>query len=81
MSSKTEVIMKNENLYPYEITVVLSGHTGNFDHCENDGTYTFRPRGNARTSEQSAIQAVRRTASLCGCRVERIVKIERRAES
>lgn len=61
---------------PYKITVILSGHTNNFE-LQADGSVVFTPRGNAKTSEKSAIQAVKRTAALCGCKVEKIVKIEK----
>lgn len=62
---------------PYAITVILSGRTNNFENSNPDGSFTFRPIGNKKTTENSAIAAVKRTCALCGCRVEKIVKIEK----
>ncbi len=62
---------------PYAITVILSGRTNNFDKSNPDGTFTFKPIGNKRTTETSAVAAVKRTCALCGCKVEKIVKIEK----
>ena len=39
---------------PYAITVILSGRTNNFDKSNPDGTFTFKPIGNKRTTETSA---------------------------
>ena len=39
--------------------------------------FPFSPFGNARTSEKSAIAATRRFYSLCGCKVEKIIEIEK----
>lgn len=60
----------------YAITVSLSGRVHNFTD-NADGVATFKPLGNARTTEKSAIAAVKRTCALGGCKVEKIIKIEK----
>ena len=69
--------MQNQSKRPYKITVILSGRTNQVENPNPDGSYTFSPFGNARTSEKSAIDATRRFYSLCGCKVEKIIKIEK----
>lgn len=69
--------MANQLKKPYAITVILSGRTGNFENSNPDGTFTFKPLGNKRTTETSAVAAVKRTCALGGCKVEKIVKIEK----
>lgn len=69
--------MKNQENRPYKITVLLSGHTNNFEG-NPDGSFTFNPHGNKKTTETSALAAVKRICALCGCRVEKIVKIEKK---
>ena len=69
--------MKNQEKRPYKITVILSGRTTQIENQNADGSYTFNPCGNAKTTEQSAVAAVKRTCALCGCKVEKIIKIEK----
>lgn len=69
--------MQNQSKRPYKITVILSGRTNQVENPNPDGSYTFSSFGNARTSEKSAIAATRRFYSLCGCKVEKIIKIEK----
>ena len=69
--------MEKQEKRPFAITVILSGRTKNFENGNTDGTFTFYPHGNKRTTETSALAAVKRTCTLCGCKVEKIVKIEK----
>lgn len=69
--------MKYQEKRPYKITVILSGRTNQIENQNADGTYTFNPYGNSKTTEHSAIAAVKRTCALCGCKVEKIIKIEK----
>lgn len=69
--------MKKQEKRPFKITVILSGRTNQLENQNFDGTYTFNPYGNAKTTEQSAVASVKRTCTLCGCRVEKIIKIEK----
>lgn len=69
--------MKKQEKRPFKITVILSGRTNQIENQNDDGTYTFNPFGNAKTTEQSAVAAVKRTCVLCGCKVEKIIKIEK----
>lgn len=69
--------MKNQGIYPYRITVELSGKTNNLENKNSNGSFTFTPRGNTRTSEKSAVTAVKQIANLAGCKVEKIIKIEK----
>lgn len=67
------------NYYPYAITVLLSGRVHNFTDNPQK-IHTFKPLGNSRTTEKSALAAVKRTCSLGGCKVEKVIKIERLEE-
>lgn len=69
--------MEKTSKKPYAITVILSGRTHNFESNNPDGTFTFKPIGNKRTTETSAVAAVKRTCALGGCKVKKIVKIEK----
>lgn len=74
---QSETIMKKQEKRPFKITVILSGRTNQIENQNDDGTYTFNPCGNAKTTEQSAIASVKRNCVLCGCKVEKIIKIEK----
>lgn len=69
--------MQNQPKRPYKITVILSGRTNQIENQNADGSYTFYPYGNVKTTEKSAVAAVKRTCTLCGCKVEKIIKIEK----
>lgn len=43
--------MKNQEKRPYKITVILSGRTNQIENQNADGSYTFNPCGNAKTTE------------------------------
>jgi len=68
--------MKNNR--PYIITVQLSGATNNLDNPNPDNIYEFCPLGNTRTSEKSAVAAVKRTCALMGCKIEKIISIKKK---
>lgn len=69
--------MKNHHKRPYKITVLVSGNTKQLENRNTDGSYTFAPHGNCRTTEKSAIAAVKQICALCGCKVEKIINIEK----
>ena len=48
----------------YRVAVSLSGRTNNFENKNEDGYFLFTYYGNVRTTEKSAIAAVKRICSL-----------------
>ena len=44
----------------YRVAVSLSGRTNNFENKNEDGYFLFTYYGNVRTTEKSAIAAVKR---------------------
>ena len=60
----------------YRVAVSLSGRTNNFENKNEDGYFLFTYYGNVRTTEKSAIAAVKRICSLGGCKVKAIEKNE-----
>lgn len=63
-----------QGIHPYRITVKLSGNTQNFENKNTDGSFTFMPRVNARTSDKSTVTAVKQIANFTGCKVEKLSK-------
>ena len=61
----------------YRVAVSLSGRTNNFENKNEDGYFLFTYYGNVRTTEKSAIAAVKRICSLSGCKVESVKAIEK----
>ena len=61
----------------YRVAVSLSGRTNNFENNNEDGYFLFTYYGNVRTTEKSAIAAVKRICSLGGCKVESVKAIEK----
>ena len=59
----------------FSVKVELSGNTNNFDNVDNNGIGVLYVDGNKRTSEKSVIASVKRIASLCSCKVEKIISI------
>lgn len=66
--------MQNQSKRPYKITVILSGRTNQVENPNPDGSYTFSPFGNARTSEKSAIAATRRFTPFAVARSKKLLK-------
>lgn len=84
--------MQNQSKRPYKITVILSGRTNQVENPNPDGSYTFSPFGNARTSENRRLPqhgvftpfAVARSKKLlkskkrrCNMTIEKTVKLTR----
>ena len=55
----------------FKVTVKISGQVNNWDN--KDGITTFRPEGNARSTQNSIINGIKRDLSKTGCKLEEII--------
>ena len=62
----------------YKVTAKVSGHLNNIDPdmITADNTVVFTAYGNKRSTEQSAINYVKTTCRLIGCKLEEVLNVK-----
>lgn len=62
----------------YKVTAKVSGHLNNIDPdaITADNTVVFTAYGNKRSTEQSAINYVKTTCRLIGCKLEKVISVK-----
>lgn len=62
----------------YKVTAKVSGHLNNIDPdaITADNTVVFTAYGNKRSTDQSAINYVKTTCRLIGCKLDEVINVK-----